>query len=50
MIFIDEENTEIDNAGKRNSMKFVIRHEIKGRIRIHAIQNKMSCRQADTIL
>ena len=49
MIFIDEENTEIDNAGKRNSMKFVIRHEIKGRIRIHAIQNKMSCRQADTI-
>lgn len=30
-------------------MKFIIKHEIKGRIRIHLIQQKMSCRQADIL-
>lgn len=29
-------------------MKFIIKHQIKGRIRIHLIQNKMSVKQADT--
>ncbi len=31
-------------------MKFIIRHEIEGRIRIHALQQKMSYREADTFL
>lgn len=30
-------------------MKFVIRHEIKGRLRIHAVQERMTCAQADTL-
>lgn len=30
-------------------MKFVIKHEIRGRIRIHIIQKRMSYRQADTL-
>lgn len=30
-------------------MKFVIKHEIRGRIRIHIIQNRMSYRQADIL-
>lgn len=31
-------------------MKFVIRHEIPGRIRFHLVQKKMSCAEADTLL
>ena len=31
-------------------MKFIIKHEIQGRIRIHLNQNKMSFCQADTLL
>ena len=31
-------------------MKFVIKHEIKGRIRIHLVQPRMTCAQADTLL
>ncbi|MDO5344568.1 MAG: heavy metal translocating P-type ATPase [Lachnospiraceae bacterium] len=31
-------------------MKFIIRHEIPGRIRIHIVQQRMTCRQADTLL
>ena len=31
-------------------MKFCIKHEIKGRIRIHVMQKRMSCGQADTLL
>ena len=31
-------------------MKFVIKHEIPGRIRVHMVQKRMSCRQADTLL
>ena len=30
-------------------MKFIIRHEIKGRIRIHLCQNHMTMRQADLL-
>lgn len=30
-------------------MKFIIKHEIRGRIRIHIIQKRMSCAQADTL-
>lgn len=30
-------------------MKFIIKHEIRGRIRIHMIQKRMSCREADTL-
>ncbi|MDO4262025.1 MAG: heavy metal translocating P-type ATPase [Eubacteriales bacterium] len=30
-------------------MKFVIKHEIRGRIRIHAAQSRMSAEQADTL-
>ena len=30
-------------------MKFVVKHEIRGRIRIHIIQKRMSYRQADTL-
>ena len=28
-------------------MKFMIKHEAKGRMRIHAVQNRMSYAQAD---
>lgn len=31
-------------------MKFIIKHEAKGRMRIHAVQNRMSYAQADTFL
>lgn len=31
-------------------MKFTVRHEIKGRIRVHMCQNNMTCRQADILL
>ena len=31
-------------------MKFIIKHESKGRIRIHAVQYRMSYEQADTLL
>lgn len=31
-------------------MKFAIRHEIKGRMRIHLSQKRMTCKQADTFL
>lgn len=30
-------------------MKFVIKHEIKGRIRLHLVQKNMTYKQADTI-
>ncbi len=30
-------------------MKFVIKHEIKGRIRLHVIQNRMSMKEADAL-
>ena len=30
-------------------MKFIIKHEIKGRIRVHFTSGKMSYKQADTI-
>lgn len=30
-------------------MKFIIRHEIKGRIRVHMVQNKMTCEEADRL-
>lgn len=30
-------------------MKFVIKHEIKGRIRVHVVQNRMTYRQADIL-
>lgn len=30
-------------------MKFVIKHEIRGRIRIHVAQKRMSCREADML-
>lgn len=30
-------------------MKFIIKHEIRGRIRIHAVQKRMSCREADIL-
>lgn len=31
-------------------MKFIIKHEIKGRMRFHLVQGKMSCREADQFL
>lgn len=31
-------------------MKFIIKHESKGRIRIHAVQYRMTYVQADTLL
>ena len=31
-------------------MKFTIKHEIKGRMRIHVMQDKMTCAQADILL
>ena len=30
-------------------MKFIIKHETKGRMRIHLAQNHMTCRQADIL-
>lgn len=30
-------------------MKFIIKHQIKGRIRVHLVQNKMSVKQADIV-
>lgn len=30
-------------------MKFIIKHEIKGRLRIHVVQERMTCAQADTL-
>ena len=30
-------------------MKFVIRHELKGRLRIHVVQKRMTCSEADTL-
>lgn len=31
-------------------MRFIIKHEIKGRLRIHFMQERMSCEEADTLL
>lgn len=31
-------------------MKFIIKHEIKGRLRVHMVQKQMSCKEADTLL
>lgn len=31
-------------------MKFIIKHEIPGRIRVHMVQKSMTCKQADTLL
>ena len=31
-------------------MKFIIKHELKGRIRLHMVQSRMSYKQADTLL
>lgn len=31
-------------------MKFIIKHEIRGRLRVHIDQQRMSCREADTLL
>ena len=31
-------------------MKFIIKHEIRGRMRIHMAQSRMTCRQADMLL
>ena len=33
----------------RDCMKFIIKHESKGRIRVHMDQKHMTCRQADTL-
>lgn len=30
-------------------MKFIIKHEVRGRIRVHFLQKQMSCREADTL-
>ncbi len=30
-------------------MKYIIKHEIRGRLRIHVIQKKMTCAEADTL-
>ncbi|MFT3982460.1 MAG: heavy metal translocating P-type ATPase [Lachnospiraceae bacterium] len=30
-------------------MRFIIKHEIRGRMRIHVLQNRMTCREADTL-
>lgn len=37
-------------AEMERRMKFVIKHEIKGRMRIHAVSYRMSCAEADTLL
>lgn len=31
-------------------MKFIIKHEIRGRMRVHLLQNHMTFEQADTLL
>lgn len=31
-------------------MKFRIRHEMKGRVRVHFEQNRMSCKEAEQLL
>lgn len=31
-------------------MKFAIKHELKGRMRVHMCQNRMTCAQADILL
>ena len=31
-------------------MKFIIKHDIKGRLRIHMAQSRMSYEEADTLL
>lgn len=31
-------------------MKFIIRHELKGRLRVHLAMSRMSCREADTLV
>lgn len=31
-------------------MKYIIKHEIPGRIRIHMVQKQMSCKEADILL
>ena len=31
-------------------MKYRIRHEIRGRIRLHMEQRRMTCKEADTLL
>lgn len=30
-------------------MKFIIKHEIRGRIRVHMVQNRMTCKEADML-
>ena len=30
-------------------MKFIIKHEVKGRLRVHVIQNRMTCAEADIL-
>lgn len=30
-------------------MKFIIKHEVKGRLRIHVIRNRMTCAEADIL-
>lgn len=31
-------------------MRFTIKHEMKGRLRVHVMQKRMTCRQADMLL
>ena len=31
-------------------MKFIIKHDIRGRLRIHMVQSRMSYEEADTLL
>lgn len=37
-------------AETEQRMKFVIKHEIKGRMRIHVVSYRMNCAEADTLL
>ena len=30
-------------------MKYIIKHEIRGRLRIHVVQGKMTCAEADAL-
>ena len=30
-------------------MKFLIKHEVQGRLRIHVIRNRMTCAEADVL-
>lgn len=32
------------------TMKFIIKHDIRGRLRIHMVQSRMSYEEADTLL